>query len=77
VEGSSLQGGGGGSLLDQIAAWMEGPGRHYFQVRCAEGTFEVYQDTLTAVWCLRRAKLMRSGRGTWLSGVQRSAFAWH
>jgi hypothetical protein len=36
-----------------------GPGRNFFQVRCSEGTFEVYQETHTTNWYLRRANLDR------------------
>jgi hypothetical protein len=35
--------------------------RHFFQVRCDGGTFEIYQDLRANTWHLRRAKL-RSGR---------------
>jgi hypothetical protein len=54
----------------------QGPGRHYFQVCCAEGAFELYQDTRTAVWRLRRAKLVRGGREAWPSVSRQSAFSW-
>jgi hypothetical protein len=30
--------------------------RHFFRVRCAEGTFEVYQDVRANTWHLRRAR---------------------
>ncbi|MFC2029884.1 DUF6504 family protein [Chloroflexota bacterium] len=56
----------------------KGPGRHYFQVRCAEGTFELYQETRAATWHLRRAKLarrQRRGPKAW-SRARRSALAW-
>lgn len=53
-----------------------GPGRHYFQVCCAEGTFELYQATRTAAWYLRRAKMVRRRRETWPSVARRSAYAW-
>lgn len=33
--------------------------RHFFQVRCDEGTFEVYQDLRANTWHLRRAKLRK------------------
>jgi hypothetical protein len=46
--------------------------RHFFQVRCDEGTFEVYQDLRANTWHLRRAKL-RSGRRALL---RRSALMW-
>lgn len=32
--------------------------RHYFQVECAEGEFELYQDVQDGTWHLRRAKLV-------------------
>ena len=53
-----------------------GPGRHYFQVCCAEGTFELYQDTRTAAWYLRRAKMVRRRGATCLSVARRSACFW-
>ena len=31
--------------------------RHFFRVRCDEGTFEVYQDLRANTWHLRRANL--------------------
>ena len=31
--------------------------RHYFQVECAEGVFELYQDVRDGTWHLRRARL--------------------
>ena len=31
--------------------------RHFFQVRCAEGDFELYQEIRTGTWHLRRACL--------------------
>jgi hypothetical protein len=37
--------------------WQRQIQRHYFQLRCAEGTFEVYQDVKTNTWHLRRARL--------------------
>jgi hypothetical protein len=46
--------------------------RHFFQVSCDEGTFEVYQDLRANTWHLRRAKL-RSGRRPLL---RRSAPMW-
>jgi hypothetical protein len=36
--------------------WMRAAARHYFLVICAEGAFELYQDTGTNTWHLRRAK---------------------
>lgn len=31
--------------------------RHYFQVLCGDGTFELYQDVSANTWHLRRASL--------------------
>jgi hypothetical protein len=39
--------------------WRHQVERHFFQVRCAEGTFELYQDAKSNTWHLRRAKLLR------------------
>jgi hypothetical protein len=33
--------------------------RRFFRVRCAEGTFELYQDLRSGAWQLRRARLAR------------------
>jgi hypothetical protein len=40
--------------------WQRRVERHFFQVRCAEGTFEIYQDVKTNTWHLRRARLAPS-----------------
>lgn len=32
--------------------------RHYFQVECTEGDFELYQDARDGNWHLRRARLV-------------------
>jgi hypothetical protein len=40
--------------------WQRRIERHYFQLRCAEGTFEVYQDAKANTWHLRRARLAPS-----------------
>jgi hypothetical protein len=37
--------------------WRRRIKRHYFQLRCGGGTFEVYQDVRTNTWHLRRARL--------------------
>lgn len=37
--------------------WRRRAGRHYFQVECAEGEFELYQDAQDGTWHLRRARL--------------------
>lgn len=39
--------------------WRHQVERHFFQVRCAEGTFELYQDARSNTWHLRRARLLR------------------
>jgi hypothetical protein len=46
--------------------------RRYFRVQCGEGTFELYQDLVTATWHLRRARVapVRAQE------VQRLAPAW-
>lgn len=38
--------------------WHRQGGRRFFQVRCAEGDLELYQDLRTGAWFLRRAKLL-------------------
>jgi hypothetical protein len=38
--------------------WGGRAGRHYFQVECAEGEFELYQDAQDGTWHLRRAWLV-------------------
>ena len=37
--------------------WRRRMERRYFQVECAGGTFELYQDLKTGTWHLRRARL--------------------
>ncbi len=39
--------------------WRRRVERHFFQVRCPEGTFELYQNLKANTWHLRRAKLSR------------------
>jgi hypothetical protein len=34
------------------------PDRRFFQVRCGEGLFEIYQDLAAGTWHLRRARLL-------------------
>jgi hypothetical protein len=46
--------------------------RHYFQLRCSEGTLEVYQDVRSNTWHLRRAKPAPSR----VLAVRRTAVAW-
>jgi hypothetical protein len=41
-------------------AWWRRVERHFFRLRCAEGTFEIYQDVRTNTWHLRRARLAAS-----------------
>ncbi|MFN2186138.1 MAG: DUF6504 family protein [Anaerolineae bacterium] len=38
--------------------WKRSAARHYFDVECAEGEFEVYQDVKDGTWHLRRARLL-------------------
>ncbi len=38
--------------------WKQRAERHYFQVECAEGDFELYQDIQRGTWHLRRARLV-------------------
>lgn len=38
-------------------AWRGRIQRHFFQVRCAQGDFELYQDVRSGAWHLRRARL--------------------
>ena len=42
------------------SGWRRRAARHFFQVRCGEGTFELYQDLQSGAWHLRRARLARS-----------------
>jgi hypothetical protein len=42
--------------------------RHFFRVRCDEGTFEIYQDLRVSTWHLRRAKLS-NGRNALLRRI--------
>lgn len=37
--------------------WKRRVARHYFEVECAEGEFELYQDAQHGTWHLRRARL--------------------
>jgi hypothetical protein len=52
--------------------WRRRAHRHYFQVQCAEGTFELFQDLKDGTWHLRRARLLPASRPS----VQRVAPAW-
>jgi len=38
--------------------WKRRVERHYFQVECADGDFELYQDIQDRTWHLRRARLL-------------------
>lgn len=38
--------------------WRRRTERHYFEVECAEGDFELYQDVRDGTWHLRRARLV-------------------
>ena len=38
--------------------WKRRVERHYFQVECADGDFELYQDIQDGTWHLRRARLL-------------------
>ena len=40
--------------------WRRRAARHYFQVECAEGDFELYQDVEDGTWHLRRARFARA-----------------
>ena len=46
--------------------------RRYFEVHCAEGAFEIYQDLTTGGWHLRRAKLTPTA----VSAIRQMAPAW-
>jgi hypothetical protein len=37
--------------------WRRRVQRRYFEVSCAEGSFELYQDLASGAWYLRRARL--------------------
>lgn len=37
--------------------------RRYFQARCPEGVFEIYQDLKAGTWHLRRARIQPAGVG--------------
>jgi hypothetical protein len=37
--------------------WKRRVERHFFQVRCSEGDFELYQEIRTGIWHLRRARM--------------------
>jgi len=37
--------------------------RRFFQARCPEGIFELYQDLKAGTWHLRRARLQPAGAG--------------
>lgn len=39
------------------SGWRRRVKGHYFELRCAEGRFEVFQDVESNAWRLRRAKL--------------------
>ena len=38
-------------------SWRRHVQRRFYQVRCSEGVFEIFQDLKTGIWWLRRAKL--------------------
>lgn len=43
------------SWLVPAQGWRRRHDRRFFQARCAEGIFELYQDLKTGTWHLRRA----------------------
>jgi len=42
-----------------LKQWHRDQGRYYFLVRCAEGTFEIYQELPTNIWYLSKAQWRR------------------
>jgi hypothetical protein len=52
--------------------WKRRVERHFFQVRCSEGDFELYQDVRTGIWHLRRARMAKAP----VSAVRGIAPAW-
>lgn len=46
------------SWLVPAQGWRRPHDRRFFQARCAEGTFELYQDLKTGTWHLRRVRLL-------------------
>lgn len=45
-------------------SWHRRGARRFFQVRCAEGDLELYQDLRTGAWFLRRARFLGLNEGT-------------
>jgi hypothetical protein len=52
--------------------WPRHGGRHFFQVQCAAGDFELFQEAQTGIWVLRRARLAPSR----IPAVREAAPAW-
>lgn len=42
--------------------WRQPVGRHYFRLRCTEGSFELYQDLAANTWHVGRAALGATSR---------------
>jgi hypothetical protein len=53
--------------------WQRRVQRRFFQVQCAAGTFELFQDLREGTWHVRRALL----HTTRVRAVRRPAPAWH
>ena len=53
--------------------WPRHGGRHFFQVECTAGDFELFQDVQTGIWYLRRARLVPAR----IPAVREAATAWH
>jgi len=51
------------SWLVPAQGWRRRHDRRFFQARCAEGIFELYQDLQTGTWHLRRARMLPAPAG--------------
>ena len=58
------------TVADQV--WRRHVQRRFYNVRCREGVFEIFQDLKTGTWWLRRAKLI-TGRAL---SIRRMAPVW-
>jgi hypothetical protein len=52
--------------------WRRHAGRHFFQVQCAGGDVELFQEVETGIWYVRRARLAPAH----LPAVRQPAPAW-
>ena len=49
------------SWVVPAVGWRRRHDRRFFQARCGEGLYEIYQDLQAGTWHLRRARLLPAG----------------